>query len=210
MKIEDISFPTAIENILYDKILLESAEANLSGEVLRFWEAERSFIVLGKTSKLEEDVNIDAARKDDIEIVRRISGGGTVLQGPGSLNYSFVFSYERNSLFKDIRKSYEIILNKICNSLKKLNIEATFEPTSDIAFCSRKFSGNAQSRRRKYMLHHGTILYGFALEIIENYLKMPKDQPLYRKGRSHRDFLININADPRDIKNVIASEFYKG
>ena len=207
MMVRDISFPTAMENILYDKMLLESAEAGLSGEAIRFWEAEKFFIVLGKISKLQEDVNIEAARKDNIEIVRRISGGGTVIQGPGCLNYSFIFSYQRNPLFKDIRKSYSIILNKICDSLKNLDIEARFEPISDITFYGKKFSGNAQSRKKRYMLHHGTILYDFPLKMVERYLKIPKEQPQYRKGRAHGDFLTNIKADPREIKDKIAQAF---
>jgi lipoate-protein ligase A len=205
MILKDIFFPSVEENIAYDRVLLESAEAGSSDEVLRFWEAKNFFIVLGRISKLEEDVKIEEAKKDGVEIIRRMSGGGTVLQGPGCLNYSLILSYERNLLLKDIRKSYEFILNKICDSLKSLKIKAEFEPISDIVLKGRKFSGNAQARKKRYILHHGTILYDFPIEMIEKYLKMPKDEPLYRKGRNHSDFLTNINADPHDIKQAIYS-----
>lgn len=207
MIVKDISFSNAQKNILYEQTLLESAEADFSGEVLRFWKTERFFIVLGRTSKFEDDIKIKEAEKDGIEIIRRTSGGGTVLQGPGCLNYSLILSYKRNPLLKNIKKSYEVILNKICNSLKGLHIEAKFEPISDMALYGKKFSGNAQSRKRRYMLHHGTILYDFPIEKMERYLKIPKDEPPYRQGRSHRDFLININADSRDIKQAIISTF---
>jgi len=210
MIVKDISFSNAQENVYYDRTLLELAEAGSTGEVLRFWESQNFFIVLGKTSKLEEDIKINEVRKDNLEIIRRASGGGTVLQGPGCLNYSFILSYEKNPLLKNIRKSYEVILNKICDSLNKLGIEAKFEPISDITLNGRKFSGNAQKRYRRYMLHHGTILYNFSIEKIEKYLKMPKDEPPYRKGRSHSDFLVNINAEPHHIKQVISSAFIGG
>jgi len=204
MVLKDISFPSAEENIAYDQTLLESAEAGSSDEVLRFWETEKFFIVLGRISKVEEDVKVEEAKRDGIEIIRRLSGGGTILQGPGCLNYSLILSYERNPLLKNIRKSYEIILNKICNSLKRVKIDAKFEPISDITLDGRKFSGNAQARRRRYILHHGTILYDFPIERIERYLKMPKDTPPYRKNRSHSDFLTNIKVKPYNIKQAIA------
>lgn len=207
MILRDISFPSAKENIDYDRTLLELAEAGFQEETLRFWEAEKLFIVLGRTSRLREDVKIEEANKDGLEIVRRASAGGTVLQGPGCLNYSFILSYKNEPALRHIRKSYEIILNRICDSLKNLGVIAKFEPVSDITRDGRKFSGNAQARRKRYMLHHGTLLYDFPIEKIERYLKMPKDQPPYRKGRSHSDFLINIDRDPKDIKHAIASAF---
>jgi len=203
----DISFSNPRENIFYDQELLKSAEEGRSGEVLRFWEPGRVFIVLGRISRVNDDVRLDEVIKDGIGIIRRASGGGAVLQGPGCLNYSLILSYENNPLLRNIRKSYEVILAKICNSLGKLGVEAVFEPVSDMAVGGRKFSGNAQTRKRKYMLHHGTILYNFPIEMMERYLAMPKDQPPYRKNRSHKDFVANINADPREIKTAITSAF---
>ena len=207
MIIRDITFKDASENIFYDQILLQSAEDGKSGEVLRFWESKEFFVVLGRISRVKDDVKLDEVHNKHTRIIRRISGGGAVLQGPGCLNYALVLSFEVNPLLRNIRKSYEFILGKICRALNKLNVKVEFEPVSDIAVGGRKFSGNAQARKRKYMLHHGTILYKFPLELMEEYLTMPKDQPPYRKGRSHKDFLANINLDPWDIKQAIASEF---
>jgi lipoate-protein ligase A len=207
MIVKDISFPSAQENIFYDQALLESSEDGESGEALRFWEAEKFFIVLGRTSRLHDDVKIKEAQRDGIEVVRRASGGGTVLQGPGCLNYSLVLSYKRDAALKYIRKSYGFILGNICNALNVSGVNAKFEPISDIVVRGRKFSGNAQMRKRRYILHHGTILYDFPLDIIEKYLKMPKEEPPYRKGRNHGEFLANINLEPRNIKDAIASAF---
>jgi len=205
MIIKDISFAEAEKNISYDRALLESAESGASGEALRFWEAREFFIVLGRISEARRDIKIENAKQDAIETVRRISGGGTVLQGPGCLNYSLVISYGRNPLLKNIKKSYEIILNRICAALGRLNVRAAFEPVSDMALGGKKFSGNAQARKRKYMLHHGTLLYNFPMEKIERYLTIPKEQPPYRRNRAHRHFLTNIDADPRRIRREIAA-----
>lgn len=207
MRLKDISLPTPLENILFDDCLLTLAEKGLGGEVLRFWESPKTFIVLGATGKINEDVNQDAARKDHIPILRRTSGGGTVLQGKGCLNFAFVLSKEKNPRLNDLRESYQIILNQVIAIMKDLHVEAVFRPSSDLALVERrgvekKFSGNAQRRARKYILHHGTILYDFDLISIGRYLKIPRDVPSYRQGRSHEEFVTNIPLTVKTIKNA--------
>jgi len=168
MILKDISFKSPQENILYDDVLLHLAEQGQQGEVLRFWESPVYFVVLGRIGKEREDAKIDAVRRDHISVLRRSSGGGTVLQGKGCLNYSLVLSQELNPQIADLRKSYQIILGKVIEALKQIGIESKFCPISDIALAenNRKFSGNAQKRLKKFILHHGTILYNFDLDKI--------------------------------------------
>lgn len=203
MLIKDISFSSAEENILYDEKLLDLAEEGLAGEALRFWESPDFFIVLGRASKPETDVRTDEAARGGIKIIARRSGGGTVLQGPGCLNYSLILSSEKRPELRDIRRSYEFIISKICTSFNNIGVNANFEPLSDIALSGRKFSGNAQWRRKRHILHHGTILYNFPIEMAERYLKMPSAEPPYRKGRSHGEFLTNLGISPPEIKKAI-------
>ncbi len=209
MLLKDISFNDPLKNIVYDDVLLRLAEEGVSGEVLRFWESPVFFIVLGLIGKAEEDVDAVAAKRDGVSVLRRSSGGGTVLQGPGSLNYSLILSKELRPEIADLRKSYEYILSRICQALKMLGIEAVFLPISDIAFKDslKKISGNAQKRSKKYVLHHGTILYNLDIPLASKYLKMPKSVPEYRRGRSHSDFIANVSADPADIRRAICGVF---
>ena len=65
---------------------------------------------------------------------------------------------------------------------------------SDLCLGERKFSGNAQRRRRDWLLHHGTILHDFDLDQIARYLREPARQPDYRAARSHADFITNLPA----------------
>ena len=44
---------------------------------------------------------------------------------------------------------------------------------SDLAIGGRKFSGSAQQRKRRFLLHHGTLLYGFDIPSIGRYLRLP-------------------------------------
>jgi len=209
MILKDISFQTPRENILYDDVLLYLAEQGQQGEVLRFWESPGYFIVLGRIGKEQEDVKIDEVNKDRIPILRRSSGGGTVLQGKGCLNYSLVLSKELDPQIADLRKSYHVILGKVIVALRRIGIESKFCPISDIALTknNKKISGNAQKRSKKFILHHGTILYDFDLKKIEQYLTIPKDIPEYRQGRTHLDFVENISVSADDIKKGIKQIF---
>lgn len=209
MILKDISFNTPEENILYDDVLLRLAEEGKTDEVLRFWESEETFIVLGRISRLEEDVKIEAALRDGIPILRRSSGGGTVLQGRGCLNYSLILSKERSPALEDLRKSYQMILDKVIAALSMTGVEAVFQPLCDVALRGqeRKISGNAQKRGRKFILHHGTILCRFDLETIEKYLTIPKSVPSYRRGRPHAEFVANTFLAPAAVKNALAEVF---
>lgn len=198
---KDISFANPSENILYDDVLLTMAEEGLTGNTLRIWESPICFVVLGRTGKVEEDLNFETLRKDAVPVLRRSSGGGTVLQGAGCLNFSFILSKEVNSDLADLRRSYHVILEGVLTVLRELKISAVFRPISDLALAhsEKKFSGNAQRRGRKFILHHGTILYEFDLALVSRYLTMPQDVPQYRKGRSHADFIANIAVSRKDL-----------
>lgn len=209
MILKDISLQTPQENILYDDVLLHLAEQGQQGEILRFWESHQYFIVLGRVSKEQDDIKFDEVDKDHIPILRRSSGGGTVLQGKGCLNYSLVLSKGWDPHIADLRKSYQVILNKVIESLRQLGVDSKFCLTSDIALITnnKKISGNAQKRSKKFILHHGTILYDFDLEKIKQYLTIPKDIPEYRQGRSHLDFIANIPSSANKIKGAFEQVF---
>lgn len=209
MILKDLSLKTPQENILYDDVLLALAEEGRRGEVLRFWEASQPFIVLGRVSKMEEDVNLQAALEDGVPVVRRSSGGGTVVQGKGCLNYSLILSKEEHLQIVDLKRSYEFILGRVVEAFGRLGVNAAFHPISDIALVGnqRKISGNAQRRLRKFILHHGTLLYDFDLALIERYLAFPKSVPEYRRGRAHLDFTANISVPPERLKKEIGNVF---
>lgn len=209
--IKSISFPEPEKNILFDDVLLALAEQGVLGNTLRFWESPVYFAVLGRLGKAGEDLKIPEIRRDSLPVLRRSSGGGTVLQGPGCLNFSFILSKEKDKDFADLRKSYLIILEEVLTVLKDFHIEAEFKPVSDLALKNgeKKFSGNAQRRGRNFILHHGTILYDFNLNLIPEYLKMPADIPDYRKNRPHIDFVTNVNVDKNQLVYKFLNRYHK-
>jgi lipoate-protein ligase A len=207
MKVSGLSFPDPLQNLIYDDELLLKAEKAGGGEVLRFWESSRIFVVMGRTCDEQLNVHTAVCQQDKIPVLRRSSGGGTVVQGPGCLNFSLVLSKAGHPDLASITRSYEHILKKTIGSLKVSGIEAEFRPVCDLVVPSgeKKFSGNAQRRGRNYILHHGTILYGFDLTLVVRYLKLPPKMPDYRQVRPHADFLTNVNLDIPKFKAALAS-----
>lgn len=198
------------EMIAMDEVLLNKAEHGEIGETLRFWESDRYFIVVGRAGKVREDCFVSDCRRDKIKIIRRASGGGAVLQGAGCLNFSLVLSYERDERYKKIIGSYQSILNSIAASFQKTGLRVEFFPTSDLALDGKKISGNAQARKRRFFLHHGTFLYDFDLSRVEKYLKHPAREPVYRLARPHKNFLTNIPVAPSVLREIIEKAFTAG
>lgn len=196
------TLPTLSENLALDEALLLLAEEGASGEVLRLWEWTSAAVVLGAAGQVAVDVEVERCRRDGVEIRRRSSGGGTVLLGPGCLMYSLILSYERADPLKTIHGSYRWILGRMSAALASLG---SVEPAGicDLAIGDRKFSGNAQQRKRSFLLHHGTLLYNFPLESIPRYLRQPNDMPEYRANRPHTDFVMNLPTDGPTLERLL-------
>jgi lipoate-protein ligase A len=188
----DLTLPSPAENVALDEALLLAAESGAGGEVLRFWEWPAPLVVLGSGGRLADDVDEAACSADNVPIVRRSSGGGTVLLGRGCLLYTLVLSYQRDPALNDIRQSYRFILGRIAAALSEGVGPVEPAGISDLLFAGRKFSGTAQQRKRSFLLHHGTLLYDMDLSPLPRYLREPPRQPEYRGGRPHLAFVGNI------------------
>ena len=202
----DLTLSTPAENLALDEALLLTAEAGAAGPALRFWEWPDYAIVVGAGGSVAIDVDAEACRADNVSIHRRASGGGTVVLGPGCLLYSLVLGYDTTRELADVTASYRWILGRVRAALGPV-LGADLVGTSDLADRTKKFSGNAQQRKARYLLHHGTLLYHFDLPRVGRYLKSPERMPAYREGRDHAAFLRNLPADAVTLKRLLVAAF---
>jgi len=230
MNLLDLTFPTPNENLACDEALLDSCDAGDGPAVLRFWEPRQYFVVVGFSNRVEHEVNVAACRERGIPILRRCSGGGTVVQGPGCLNYALVLRIESNPALETITGTNRFIMERNRSALeqwlsgRRRREEAlTAKPETrssqssisvqghtDLAIDDRKFSGNAQRRRRHAILFHGTFLLDFDLALVNRLLPMPSREPDYRRSRSHGEFLMNLKAPAAEIKAALAQTWGAG
>jgi lipoate-protein ligase A len=218
----DLTLPTPAENLALDEALLESAEEqHPDGEFLRLWESPQPMVVLGRSSRVQNEVNEVACRQQCIPILRRSSGGAAIVAGPGCLMYALVLSYELRPELRDIGRAHSFILGRLASTLGQVLYHAgiiSHAGTSDLVIeqgaesreqgdkadrLARKFSGNSMRVKRTHLLYHGTLLYGFDLTLIERCLRMPPRQPDYRNARPHRDFIVNVPASRRQLAEAV-------
>lgn len=201
MRFLNLTMPTLPENLALDEALLLEAENGVGREVLRVWNWPSPAVVLGAAGVIADDVHVSNCERDGVAIWRRSSGGGTVALGKGCLLFTLVLDMNRARELQNIRSSYRWIMGKIADGLESLQPGVELAGISDLAVAGRKFSGNAQQRKRQFLLHHGTLLHGFDITSAEQYLKLPPRLPEYRSDRSHRDFLMNL---PDDSVRLVA------
>jgi lipoate-protein ligase A len=152
-----------IANLRLDEELLADG-----GGVLRMWESAGECVVLGQSGQAERDVHVEACRLAGVPVLRRTTGGGAVLLGPGCLNYTLVIPLAARPECRDVRYSMRWILDLVREALDLPELRC--DGQSDLCVADRKVSGNAQRRTHSAILHHGTLLYDFDAARVERFL----------------------------------------
>lgn len=207
MQLLDLTLPDPAENLALDEALLLAAEEGTGGEVLRLWEGPVEAVVVGAGGSVRIDVNVEACAADGVPILRRASGGGTVVIGPRCLCFAVVLRTDRDPAMGMIQSSARHVMGRVLDAVRPLVPAATIEGVSDLAVAGRKFSGSAQQRKRRHLLHHGTLLCGFDLDRVSRYLHPPERQPDYRRNRPHGEFVTNLPADAATLKQLLVTEW---
>jgi len=143
-------------------------------------------VVIGRNQNPYEEVNIPFLLDNDIQLVRRITGGGAVYHDLGNINYSFIV----NGL--EHLNDYEYFTKKITEPLNKIGVPVTFREKSHIFLDNHKVSGNAQTFFKNRVLHHGTLLFSTDIESLKGCLK-PKVYVESKSIKSNRSQVKNID-----------------
>ncbi|MCU0711572.1 MAG: lipoate--protein ligase family protein [Pirellula sp.] len=218
------SFRTPEQHLAHDEGLLDAVEnfclAELPHEpsepfpaldpteVLRFWQFDRPVVVMGRSSRISEEVDSDACQTDEIPVLRRSSGGASIVAGPGCLMYTVLIDYRVRPAWRMLDVAHQSVMEKLASATQRtlnefgLNQHVEWLGTCDLTIQGKKFSGNALRCRRHYMIYHGTILIQMPLDQIAKYLKQPPRQPDYRENRDHLSFVCNLL--PNDFSQTSA------
>lgn len=211
MEFLDLSYPVPAANLACDEALLDLREKDGGNGILRFWQSPETFVVVGYANKVQAEVDVARCEADKIPIFRRCSGGGTVLQGAGCLNYALILEITENSPLSEISSANKYIMDRNREAIQSIadeSLSIRVQGHTDLAARGsssvfRKFSGNSQRRHKAFLLFHGTFLLNFNLELVERYLKFPSRQPDYRADRTHGQFLMNLNLPATAVKEAM-------
>lgn len=203
MQLLDHSYAEPARNLACDEALLNWCD-QFQQPVLRFWESPVPFVVLGYANRLGKEVDREACDKLGVPILRRCSGGGTVLQGPGCFSYALALPLDYAPEIRTIAGANEYIMAMNCEAVHLLLTgSVTVDGHTDLVWKGKKFSGNSQRRTRNAILFHGTFLLKFDLSLVEKTLQMPLLQPDYRQQRAHEEFITNIPLTLLGIKSAL-------
>ena len=204
MDLFDLTLATPEENLALDEALLDEAEeTDKPRESLRLWEAAAPLVVVGRNSQLAAEVRLDACGDRGIPVLRRSSGGSAIVAGPGCLMYAVVLSYQSRPELRMLEAAHRHVLETALAALRPLVGGIVRQGTSDLALGDLKVSGNSLRCRRRTFLYHGTLLYDFPLELVDQCLALPPRQPDYRRSRANQSFLTNIPADVDALRQAL-------
>ena len=166
---------TAAKNMAIDRAVLV---ANSKGKVpptVRFYTWNPPAISIGYFQSLKEEINLAECEKTGVDYVRRITGGGAVFHEQ-ELTYSIVIPESHPEISKNIMDSYGRICGAVIKGLKQLNINSQYAPINDIISDGKKISGNAQTRKLKTVLQHGTVLLDVDVDKMFSVLQVPNEK----------------------------------
>lgn len=155
-----------------EAVLLAVNEAKVPNTI-RFWRNTESVIV-GRSQKIEEEVNLDKCTKLGVKILRRFTGGGAVYHDLGNLNWSIVMNRSSILYPKTILEIYKEACGAIVESLRYLGVDAKFEEPNNVTVDGKKVSGSAAYIKKNAALCHGTLLLNANLANLNNVLSRPR------------------------------------
>lgn len=174
---------------IYEQLKIEEALFRVDG---RNWlilnSGSAPAVVLGISGNAEKMLNLSAVDKSGIPVIRRFSGGGTVVVDSSTLFISFIFQKTDcacqpfpHPIMQWTEGVYRKAIGRSDFALRE----------NDYVLGEFKFGGNAQSIAKDRWVHHTSILWDYRSDMMAH-LKLPEKQPCYRSGRPHEAFLCRL------------------
>jgi lipoate-protein ligase A len=188
---------------LPDKFLIDG---DFNGFHCLVWQPAKMVVVLGASNKIETSVIIENAEADGVEVMKRPSGGESVVLSPRMLAVSVAFE---TTELKDPHQYFTKINSAIIKSLQACGIQNLHSKgISDIAIGEKKILGSSIYRASGRLLYHAVLNVSEDVSVFGRYLKHPAKEPDYRKNRRHDEFVTSLaaagfNCDMDILKNAL-------
>ncbi len=200
-------------NMAIDEAIGDYVSNGESPPTIRFYTWKPSAISIGHFQSMRDEVNIEKCKELGVDFVRRKTGGGAVYHDEhGEITYSLIAP--ENLMPKGIIDSYKLICGWVIDGLNNLGIKASFAPINDILVNGKKISGNAQTRRNKILLQHGTVLYDLDVKKMFSLLKISNEKISDKMIKSVGDRVTRVldytKVSQEELYNALLEGFTKG
>lgn len=175
-------------------------------EYFLFWRT-RPTLMIGRFQNTIQEINSQFVKENNIDVIRRNSGGGTIYTDENCWQFSFITWKEKGQV-----KDFRDFTKPVIDALRKLGIKAEFSGRNDLMIEGKKFSGNAQFGIKDRFLHHGTILFNTDLDNLVKSLNVGDEKVISKGIRSVKErvtnikpYLNNSGISNQEFKNEIIS-----
>ena len=160
-----------------DQVLTEELAAGRRGPTFRFWEWDSPAVIIGSFQSLSNEVDLEAAERYGVRVVRRISGGGAMFMEAGNcITFSLVVP---ESLVDGLsfEESYAFLNQWVLGALADVDVTASLTGLNDIASPAGKIAGSAQKRLvGGAVLHHVTMAYDIDADKMNQVLRIGREK----------------------------------
>ena len=167
-----------------DEVLLDAVAGGRRPPLLRFWGWTQPALVLGSNQSVSNEVDEAAASRRGFTVVRRLSGGGTMLAEPGRTITWSVVTPAAPLAALSFRESFAFLDRWAVETLRELGVDAGYRPVNDIVSPAGKIAGAAQARRRGAVLHHVTMAYSMDPGLLTELIRIGRPSLSERGVRS--------------------------
>lgn len=209
----DTGVLTAGENIAWDHALLLAKSRYNILPTLRFLQFAPDAVLIGRYQTVEQEVRTEFCRVNEIDINRRITGGGAILFNTAQLGWELIASYDDISLPNNMEARFKAICEGCIKGLEYMGLNARFRPVNDIEINHRKISGTGGIDEENAFLFQGTLLIDFDAQKMIKSLRIPIEKLQDKEIESVKDRVTWIkkelqHAPPlEEIKNAICKGF---
>lgn len=158
-----------------DEVLLNRLDEGEMQPTLRFWYRPHTTIPMGRFQSYHDEVEHGYIEENNIEVVRRITGGGAMFSEPGNVITYSIYIPE-GQVNSDIEKSYAELDNFAVKGLRELGADVEYVPLNDIEHEEGKIGGAAQIRKQNAVLHHTMISYDMNTKRMLKALRIGKEK----------------------------------
>ncbi|MDR3653075.1 MAG: hypothetical protein P4L34_08905 [Paludibacter sp.] len=176
------------------------------------WIPDKFYVVLGASNHAIDSLNMENIKRDNITVLKRPSGGQTVVLTPNNIIIAAVYFDQKDIHPKEI---FNRVNRLIISTIEKSGIhDLSLMGISDIAISGKKILGSAIYRSKDALLYHAVLNLGEPASTFEKYLKHPVKEPDYRQGRSHSEFVTSLKEKGytksyHHLENALINSFEK-
>ena len=184
-----------------DDAIAQARRQNICSNTLHFYQRHPAAVSIGRSRCVEDDVDVQQCNKNNVKIVRRTSGGGSIFTDQKCLIYSLVFN-KKNLESTTPQAIFTHVCTTLVKSLQNSDIPTVYKPPNDLLLQGKKISGSGLIIKDDVVLIHGTLLVDTNLELMSDVLKATPKTPATTLTKE-----LNYTPDISTMKTAFAKGF---